>query len=56
MVEQIEQADPAKLSLLAELAREIRTVSAHLNGEAGQYFARLGKVAETALRIGAHRK
>lgn len=55
-VEQVELADSAKLSLLAELAQKIRTVSAHLDGETGRYFARLEKVVEAALRIGTHRQ
>jgi hypothetical protein len=56
IVEQVEQGDSAKLSLLAELAQKIRTVSAHLDGETGRYFARLEKVVEAALHIGTHRQ
>ena len=56
LVDPAGHGDPEKLSLLAELAQQIRTVSAQLDGETRQYFVHLGGVAEAAIQNWAHRK
>ena len=56
LVDPAGHTDPEKLSLLAELSKQIQVVTVQLDGEARRYFAHLGGVAEAALRTGTHRK
>lgn len=50
------QADPSRRTQLIELARQIRDVSVHLNGETKKYFAHLSEVAEAVLCTKTHRE
>lgn len=56
LVDTAGNADPEKLSLLAELSKQIHRVTVKLDGEARQYFAHLSGVVEAALCSGTHRK
>ena len=56
LVDPAGQPDPEKLSLLAELSKQIQAVTVQLDGEVRHYFAHLGGVAEAAFRTGTHHK
>jgi hypothetical protein len=56
LVDPTGHGDAAKLSLLADLAQQIRAVCSQLQGETRQYFVHLGGVADAALVAGANRK